>query len=139
MTNDAVPRSCYIHGYPDDDGLTVVGDAEAAYQAIRAINHYTMGQPIHAPVLYTVLGNLKLLGPALAQALQQAQTGLTTSLEVYEVYQDDGSDPAAAVAEACELLARAAGHAGAVGSLLADGQVAINQQGYHHHDAGGPA
>ncbi|MGH3815228.1 MAG: hypothetical protein ACRDUV_22745 [Pseudonocardiaceae bacterium] len=137
MTNNRVPRSYYIHGHRDDDGPTVVGDAEAAYAAIRAINHHTMGQPIPAPVLYTVLGNLKQLGPALAQALQQAQTGLTTSLEVYAVYQDDGSDPATAVAEALELLARAATHAGALGSLLADAQVAINQQGYHI--TGGPA
>jgi len=109
----------------------VVEMAETAFEAVRRINHIT-GGPIMAPLLYQVLGNLKLVGPGLEQALRQLGDGLDASLDRagYVVYEDDGRDPAESVATAVGHLVAAAEAAEQLGWHLERAQGAINRQGY---------
>jgi hypothetical protein len=110
--------------------------ADATYEGVRAINHATIGATIPAPVVYEVLGSWARLGPGLDQALGQLTEGLHRSLAAYDVYEDDGADPARAVAQAGHLLAQARAHAWAMGALLGQAQCAINRQGYRDHAEG---
>ena len=105
--------------------------ADEAFEAVRAINHATITSSHPAPVVFDVLGSLKLLGPALGQAFGQLGDGLGRSLDVYDVYQDDDIDPARVVARAIGLLGEAGKHARAMGFLLGEVQVVIARQGYH--------
>jgi hypothetical protein len=114
---------------PQDEEPQVVQHADAAYEAIRAINHLTY-TTYPAPVVYRTLGNLKGVGHLLPQALQQLGAGLTRSLSELDVYEDDGSDPAESVTRARAYLEEAAVLAGQVGELLEKAQGAINRQGY---------
>lgn len=111
----------------------VVVDAEAAYEAIRSINHRTiwLSDGLPAPAVYWVLAELKSgLGYGAQQALEQLTRGLVESLDQYNVYEDDGRDPAASVQAASEALLAAAGLAGQIGTLLDAAQQAIAGQGY---------
>lgn len=84
-------------------------EADAIYESVRTICHYSETQP--APTVYRVLGNLKgATGDMLAQALNRLAAGLERSLAEYDVYEDDGRDPA-------ESVASAAGHMRAAGAL----------------------
>jgi hypothetical protein len=109
----------------------IVTRADDAYEAIRAINHATPRGPVPAPVLYDVLGSLKLLGPGLQQALAQLGDALTESLAANRVYEDDGADPATRAAACRAALTAAAGHAAHLGDALEVAQQAIAGQGYH--------
>jgi hypothetical protein len=102
--------------------------ADEAYEAIRAINHATMTTSYPAPAVYRVLGNLSSLG--LDQALRQLGEGLERSLTLYDVREDDGSDPADSVAGAVLLLTEARQHAVSMCRLLGLAQIVINGQGY---------
>ena len=113
-----------------DETPAVVQHADDAYEAIRAINHLTY-QSIPAPLAYAILGNLKNVGHLLPQALTQIGSGLQRSLDEYDVYEDDGADPAESVALAVEYLTAAGERAAEVGRLLEAAQTAINRQGYH--------
>jgi hypothetical protein len=113
----------------EDEEPQVVQHAADAYEAVRSINHLTY-TTYPAPVVYRTLGNLKNVGHLLPQALQQLGAGLTRSLSEYDVYEDDGSDPAESVALARAYLEEAAALAGQVGELLEKAQGAINRQGY---------
>ena len=114
----------------DEHTPPVVAHAETAYEAIRAINHLTVGA-VPAPLLYDVLGNLKGVGHLLPQALTQLGRGLAGSLSAYDVYDGAGKDPAASVARARACLAEAGARAADLGRLLEAAQCAINEQGYH--------
>ena len=108
-------------------------DAQEAYEAIRSINHATIftGDGIPAPVVYRVLGFLQSSGGyGMAQALGQLARGLERSLSTYDVYEDDGRDPADSVAHAVSALSDAAELLQRVGPLLDDAQAAISRQGY---------
>lgn len=114
-----------------DEQPTIVTLADDAYEAVRAINHATIaGPPRPGPEVYRVLGSLKLLGPALDQALSQLGAGLGRSLERYDVYEDDGADPVQRVAETVDLLTEARQHAAALGRLLEQAQGRLSRQGY---------
>lgn len=108
----------------------VVQCADDAYEAIRAINHMTGGGAIPAPVVYDVLGNLKGVGHMLPQTLRQLAEGLGRSLDDYDVYEDDGSDPVHSVATATDHLTRAAQLAAQIGEELEKAQSAISRQAY---------
>lgn len=111
----------------------VVVDAEAAYEAIRSINHRTiwLSEGLPAPAVYWVLAELKsALGYGAQQALEQLGRGLDQSLRHYDVYEDDGRDPAASVQAAGAALRAAAELAGQIGPLLDAAQSAIAGQGY---------
>lgn len=111
----------------------VVVDAEAAYEAIRSINHRTiwLSDGLPAPAVYGVLAELKSgLGYGAEQALEQLGRGLVESLDHYNVYEDDGRDPAASVQAASAALQAAARLAGQIGRLLDGAQLSIAGQGY---------
>lgn len=115
------------------DRWNVEAAAEAAYEAIRSINHETIFVTggIPAPVIYRVLGELKTAGGyGLNQALDQLARGLERSLDNYDVVEDDGRDPGESVLEATEALGRAADLASQIGRLLDQAQSAIARQGY---------
>ncbi len=108
-------------------------DALDAYEAIRSINHATIftGDGIPAPVVYRVLGFLQsAAGYGMAQALGQLARGLERSLSTFDVYEDDGRDPADSVAHAVNALTDAADLLQHVGPLLDNAQAAISRQGY---------
>lgn len=112
-----------------DETPAVVQEADAIYESVRAICHDSGTHP--APTVYRVLGNLKgATGPMLAQALDQLADGLERSLAEYDVYEDDGSDPAASVSEAAQHMRAAAVLAEQIGAHLTHAQNAINRQGY---------
>jgi len=116
-----------------DGRWPIVIDAEAAYEAVRSINHRTiwLSDGLPAPAVYWVLAELKsALGNGARQALEQLGRGLAQSLDHYEVYEDDGRDPAASVEAAGAALRAAADLAGQIGVLLDAAQVAIAGQGY---------
>ena len=107
----------------------VVQEADAVYEAVRTICHHSETQP--APTVYRVLGNLKgAAGPMLAQALNQLAAGLERSLTEYDVYEDDGGDPAESVAAAARHMGAAAALAEQIGGHLSDAQNAIAGQGH---------
>lgn len=119
------------------DRTSVELDAQAAYEAIRSINHTTIfiGDGIPAPVVYRVLGFLQSAGGhGLAQALGQIARGLERSLATYDVYEDDGRDPVDSVAHAVNALTDAARLLQRIGPLLDVAQAAISRQGYRTSD-----
>lgn len=124
-------------GDTNEQTPSIVEDATAIYDATRAINHATIFRPdgLPAPVVYTVLGNLKSgSGFGLEQALRQLASGLKESLEHYDVYEDDGRDPAQSVATATEALNEAAACASKIGELLSAAQNAIAGQGFRRNE-----
>jgi hypothetical protein len=102
--------------------------ADDAYEAVRVITHNMTGASCPASVANDVLGSLKLLGPALGQALAQIGEGLGRSLEVHAVHSGDGGDPVRRVAQAISLLGEAGEHAKALGVLLDRVQSTISTQ-----------
>lgn len=120
----------------EEETPIVVQEADAVYEAVRSINHSTISDfTAPAPTIYQVLGNLKgAAGPMLAQALEQLAAGLERSLTEYDVYEDEGRDPAESVATAARHMRAAAALAEQIGAHLADAQNAIAGQG---HRAGG--
>ena len=116
MTTDDIPRLVQL--------------ADAAQEAIRAINHLTLGSHTPAPVVYDALGNLKGIGTRLPQALTQLAAGLGRSLDAYDVYEDEGRDPVQSVATATDHRTRAAGLAVELGQELEKAQAAISGQGF---------
>lgn len=116
-----------------DGRWPVVVDAEAAYEAIRSINHRTiwLSDGLPAPVVYWVLAELKsALGYGAQQALGQLARGLAASLDHYDVCEDDGRDPRVSVEAAVSALEGAAELVAQVGPLLEAAQSAIAGQGY---------
>lgn len=114
-----------------DGRWPVVVDAEAAYEAIRSINHRTiwLSDGLPAPAVYWVLAELKsALGYSAQQTLAQLGRGLAQSLDHDEVYEDDGRDPSASVEAASAALQAAADLAGQIGVLLEGAQLAIARQ-----------
>ena len=119
----------------DEETPPVVQHADDAYEAIRAINHLTLGGSTPAPLVYSILGNLKGVGHMLPQALTQLAAGLSRSLVTHDVYEDDGRDPVQSVATATDHLTRAAELAAQIGVELERAQSAISGQGYRQPEA----
>ena len=111
--------------------------ADQAYAGLRSINHATISPaPLPAPAVYRVLGSLKLIGYALDQACGQLAARLRESLATYDVYNHDGTDPAAAVAKAQHHLAEAGQSAHLATRALEAAQSAIALQGHRGARAG---
>ncbi|MHA7174832.1 hypothetical protein ACX80B_17390 [Arthrobacter monumenti] len=120
----------------DDETPAVVQRADDAYEAVRAINHLTINaRSLPAPLVYSILGNLKMLGHSLPQTCTQIASGLGRSLETHDVYEDEGGDPVQSIATATDHLTRAAQLAAQLGEELAQAQSAINRQGYNEPTA----
>jgi hypothetical protein len=139
MSTPAVTRSLYddralLRGEDPAMGEEVDGWAELAQTAVRAMNHITGGQPIPAPVPYSLLGNLSGLAHMLPQLCQQLADGLQRSLTEFDVY-DDNRSPAQSATEARIALATAEEQVQVLAAALDVAQVAINSQGYNLADA----
>ena len=109
--------------------------ARAAAEAVRALNHATLGgngleQPADA---YALLGELSLTAAGLPQLLAQAGRWLTTALGAGKLGCDDGTDPAAAVSGAWLFIADARAGAAALARNLehAQQQIAAVNGGPH--------
>lgn len=119
------------------DRTSIQRDAEAAYEAIRSINHTTIftGAGMPSPVVYRVLSFLQSVGGyGLAQAVGHLARGLERSLSTFDVYEDDGRDPADSTAHAVNALTDAAALLQRVGPLLDAAQAAVSRQGYRSAD-----
>lgn len=114
-----------------ETGEAVAGWPEVAYESIRALNHLTFGATIPAPVVYDVLGNLKLVGTHLPQLFQQLAAGLERSLIEYDVYDRRTADPPGSVQAAHQYLLDAASAARQLGASLESAQSEISGQGYN--------
>lgn len=105
--------------------------ADEVYENVRAINHATIGPSVlAAPTVYAVAGSLKAAGFGLEQALGQLAAALLRSLDVLEVTEDDGADPAPRAQAAAGAMREAAQHAAAMGHLLERAQQSISRQAY---------
>jgi hypothetical protein len=114
---------------------TLAHHADAAYEAVRAINHLTIfGPALPAPDLYPVLGTLAQLGHGLDQGIGQLSRGLQRSPEFYELYEaDPGRTPTEVIAEAVHWLDDAAQHARDCGYTLSKAHTVIAGQGWLGH------
>jgi hypothetical protein len=105
--------------------------AGEAADAIRNLSHLTdAAPPLPAPEVYGTLGDLEDLGNRLALPLRHLVVGLQRSLDAYDVVQDDGSDPAAAVDRCVFELLQAAADASDLGVRLGRAREAIAGQGH---------
>jgi hypothetical protein len=98
--------------------------ARAAAEAIRALNHATLGgdgleQPADA---YEVLGELSLTASRLPQLLGQVGRWLAAALAAGQLGCDDGTDPAGAVSGAWLFISDARGSAAALARDLSHAQ-----------------
>ena len=98
--------------FPD----TTLALARTAAEAVRSLNHLTLGgnglgQPADA---YEVLGELSLAASRLPQLLGQVGTWLAAALAAGRLGCDDGTDPAAAVSGAWLFISDARGSAAAL-------------------------
>lgn len=109
-----------------DDKMTA---AAAAFEAIRSLNHATLGRSLPAPLAYELLGSLQQVGFALDQLTHQLGAGLTRSLTTHAVYDAKG-DPEASVVLAVYGLRRAGEHAHRLGQCLTAVQADISGQGH---------
>jgi hypothetical protein len=98
--------------------------ARTAAEAVRALNHLTLGgdglgQPAEA---YEVLGELSRTASRLPQLLGQLGTWLASALAGGRLGCDDGSDPAGPVSGAWLFLSGARGSAAALAESLGQAQ-----------------
>ena len=114
----------------------VVRHADTAYEAIRAINHLTIGGVVVPPTAYELIGNLKALSNTLPQAVKQIGAGLAQSLEQFEVFEDKGADPQKTVDEARMHLLDAAADFDAAANKLELAQQAVAHLGFRQPSLG---
>lgn len=117
----------------------IVRLAEDAEHALRALARLTNRGAMPAPDLYDVLGTLKQILPPLEHALCHLPDRLIESLEVYEVYQDDGTDPRAAAGACGTHLDTSVHWLAQLRRALDDAQEAISGQGYRTERPAAPA
>ena len=122
------------------DSPQAVALARSAAEAVRSLNHATLGgtgldQPADA---YDVLGELSLIASRLPQLLGQVGRWLASALAAGRLGCDDGTDPAAAVSGAWLFISDARGSAAALARDLeqARQQLAAVNGGPAHHEEG---
>jgi hypothetical protein len=108
----------------DDSPDGTLALARAAAEAIRSLNHATLGgdgleQPADA---YAILGELSLAASRLPQLLGQVGRWLAAALAAGRLGSDDGTDPACAVSSAQIFICDARGSAAALAGNLSQAQ-----------------
>jgi len=108
----------------DDSPHGTLALARSAAEAIRSLNHATLGgegleQPADA---YAVLGELSLAASRLPQLLGQVGRWLAAALAAGRLGCDDGTDPAGAVSGAQIFICDARGSAAALARCLSEAQ-----------------
>jgi hypothetical protein len=118
------------------DGLTACEHAQAAAEAIRAINHVTLHDTAlpYPSDAYRLLGALITLTERLPQALQQTAQRITRWADAGELGIDPGTayaaDPDRAAVEAVAGLLAAASAAGQLRDTLSQARSAITYAHY---------
>lgn len=119
-----------LHQEDHDTGEYVAGWPAVAAEAVRALNHLTIGRRvIAAPTVYDVLDDLSTMAHRLPQGLTQLAKGLERSGDVLTLT-DSRGDPRLNIAEAGDALARAAALAKQLAAALDEARLAIGEQGY---------
>ena len=108
----------------DDSPARTLALARTAAEAIRSLNHATLGgdgleQPADA---YAVLGELSLAASRLPQLLAQVGRWLAAALAAGRLGCDDGTDPAGAISGAAIFISGARGSAAALAGNLSHAQ-----------------
>lgn len=111
--------------------LDVRQAADDAAQAVRRLSQLVdAATPLPAPYLYGALVDLEDLGHRLAHGLRLLGVGLQRSLDTYDVVQDDGTDPAAAVDRCVFELRQAVADATDLGVRVGRAREAIASQAH---------
>ena len=124
--------------------LTAPALAEQAAEAVRALNHRTIGDALPIDEAYAVLGELAALAHRLDQLASQLGRGLHHRLTGpgYRLDHDGRTrwpDPATAVAAAVDALDQAATIASQLGALIGTAhQVAAHLIDNHPNDTENP-
>jgi hypothetical protein len=92
--------------------------ARQAAEAIRSLNHATLGGLGQPGDAYDVLGDLALAASRLPQALAQVGRWLAAALAAGQLGSSDGTDPACAVSGAWIFISDARGSAAALAENL---------------------
>jgi hypothetical protein len=108
----------------------VTRHADTAYEATRAMTHLTTSASISSPTLYEVLGNLKATSAMQPQLFNQLAGALSKFQEQFEVFEDDGGDPAQRTTEVKEHLMLAAHLADQLANELEAAQQKIARQSF---------
>jgi hypothetical protein len=108
----------------DDSPHGTLALARSAAEAIRSLNHATLGQDgLGQPAdAYAVLGELSLAASRLPQLLGQVGRWLAAVLADGRLGCDDGTDPACAVSGTGTFLSAARGSAAALARDLSEAQ-----------------
>jgi hypothetical protein len=107
----------------------VVRAAEFAYEGARRLDGPDGETVAEVGTVYSVLGNLKLGGEALAGASESLSYSLQAAAARGDLYHDRGGDPGAALDQARAHLQDAAQAARALGAHLAAAQADIAHVG----------
>jgi hypothetical protein len=117
----------------DDDTRPIVVRASAyAFTALDALQAATEFDNVKGQDVYAALGELKAgVGDRLPTSLRNLVRALGYSLDAYDVREDDGSDPALAIAKAADHLNGAATMLELVWDHLEQAQTALHGQAAH--------
>jgi hypothetical protein len=115
-----------------DEERTITDDANDAYDIVKNMCH---SLPVNAPapLVYSVLGNLKLAsGYMMRDLLAGMVSGMSRSLIDFDnyVWGDDDASPAEAIAKANAHLETAIRLAAQLGDELSSAQAEISMVGY---------
>jgi hypothetical protein len=119
----------------NDDRPAVIRASAYASTALDALLATTQLDAIRGQDAHEALGELKYgLGDRTPAALTNLTKSLARSLDVYDVRQDDGTDPAVAIANATDHLQGAATALEVVWDHLEAAQLALRGQAAHDRD-----
>ncbi len=117
----------------DDNRPTVVRASAYACTALDALQAASEFDDIKGQDVYAALGELKSgVGDRLPTSLRNLVRALGYSLDAYDVREDDGSDPALAIAKAADHLGEAATMLELVWDHLEQAQTALRGQSAHN-------
>jgi hypothetical protein len=118
-----------------DQRPAVVRSAAYAGDALGAFAAVTRREPVRGQDAYDALGELKVGTGVFAESFGSLTAALGRSLDVYDVRQDDGTDPALAIAKASDYLNQAAPLLERVYALLDSAQTELGGQAAHPRKA----
>lgn len=111
-----------------DERPAVVRSAAYAGDALGAFAAVTRLEAVRGQDAYDALGELKVGTGVFAESFASLTAALGRSLDVYDVRQDDGTDPALAIAKASDYLNQAAPLLERVYALLDSAQTELGGQ-----------
>ena len=115
---------------PNSNSPDIVSLSDTAYEAVQSITRLEFPRGLPAPIAYDALDSLQALSHMQSDVLGAIADALGRSLEEYDVYDEDGADPAQAAATAVDHLVLASRLARQMGLHLERAQGAISRQNY---------